>query len=239
MSDEIDRVVKGFVDDLRNTVRESALGLLGPQRTPGNVFALARNVLRIFDVTAERMSHLFPPAEPVACAKGCSFCCHLLFFTDVPSVFLAADELKQNLEPRSLEELKVRLTKFEDADHGLHTVPRPPCPLLVDDLCQAYDVRPLVCRAQNSLEVSQCEEKYEGKRQLVTAHDIPITVWTAIFNGLAAGLGEIGFDEGAVEFSSALKIAIEVPEALERWLAGEPIFVPAQPMMENESDSIH
>ncbi|MGC4080640.1 MAG: YkgJ family cysteine cluster protein [Vicinamibacterales bacterium] len=31
-----------------------------------------------------------------------------------------------------------------------------PCPLLVDDLCSVYDVRPLVCRSYNSTSVEAC-----------------------------------------------------------------------------------
>ena len=240
MSDEIDKVVEGFVDDLRIKVREMTVRLLGPGRTPDNVLALARNVVGIFDVTEAAMSQMFPPETPVACRKECTFCCHLLFFTDAPTVFLVADEVSRELAPAAVDDLIRRLADFEEMDFGLRMVPRPPCPLLMDRLCQAYDVRPLVCRSQNSLDVSQCEDKYNGQRRLVVAHDIPLNVWSAVSEGLSAGLAEAGFAADAgLEFTTALRIALETPGALQSWLAGEPVFATARPEEDTGSGSVH
>lgn len=226
---EIDEVAEGFVRDLAESVREMTVRFLGPGRTAESVLALARNMLNIFDLTQERMAAMFPPAQPVACAKGCTYCCHLLVFTDAPVVLLIADDLRRTLAPAAVEELTARLAAFEEADYGLSTVPRPACPLLVDSLCQAYDTRPLVCRAQNALDVRQCVMKYEGGRNMVVAHDIPLNVWNAVSEGLSAGLAEAGLGaDGTLELSKALRIALETPDAAGRWLAGEALFAPAR-----------
>jgi Fe-S-cluster containining protein len=230
MSEDVDTIVEGFVGDLRNKIHEMAVRLLGPGRTPDSILALARNTQEIFDVTERSMTRSFPPKEPVVCAKGCAYCCHLLFFSDAPTVFLIADEVSRNLPPDKVEALIERLVEFEEMEFGLRMVPRPPCPLLMENLCQAYDVRPLVCRAQNSLRLSECEEKFRGERRLVVAHDIPATLWGAIAEGISAGLAEAGFGaDTSLEFTMALRIALETPAAAERWLAGDPIFVPARP----------
>jgi hypothetical protein len=229
MADEIEQVVSRFIGDLGDTVRNLARSLQGPQRTPETVLELGGRLQRIFDLTQERMAGLFPPAEPVACKAGCTYCCHLLFFTDVLTVFLVADWLRRNRPADALERLQSRLAAFIDDGYGLKTVPRPPCPLLADDRCMAYDVRPLVCRAQNSLQVSQCEEKFHGKRDMVVAYDVPLRIWTALAEGLSAGLAEAGLaGSESVEFVTALKIVLETPDAMERWIAGEPVFAPAQ-----------
>lgn len=232
MSDEageIDEIAEGFVRDLTESVREMTVRLLGPGRSAESVLALARNMLNIFDLTQERMAAMFPPSRPVACEKGCMYCCHLLVFTDAPAVLLIADDLRRTLAPAAQEELTARLAAFEEADYGLSTVPRPACPLLVDDLCQAYDRRPLVCRAQNALDVYQCLKKFEGGRKMVLAHDIPLNVWNAVSDGLSAGLAEAGLGaDGTVELSKALRIAVETPDAPRRWLAGEALFAPAR-----------
>lgn len=229
MADEIEQVVSRFVGDLGDTVRDLARSLRGPQRTSENVLDLAGRVQRIFDLTQERMAGLFPPGEPVACKAGCTYCCHLLFFTDVPTVFRVADWLRRNRPAEVVDSLQGRLTAFIDDGYGLKAVPRPPCPLLVDDHCMAYDVRPLVCRAQNSLQVSQCEEKFHGKRDMVVAYDMPLRIWAALAEGLSTGLAEAGLaGSESVEFVTALKIVLETPDAMNRWIAGEPLFAPAQ-----------
>ncbi len=232
MSDEVDQVDKlaeSFARDLTESVREMIVRLLGPGRSPESVRALARNMLSIFDLTQERMADMFPPRRPVACEKGCTYCCHLLVFTDAPTVFLIADDLQGTLAPPAMEELKARLAAFEEADYGLSMVPRPACPLLAESLCQVYDTRPLVCRAQNSLDVYQCLQKYDGARKMVVAHDIPLNVWNAVSEGLSAGLAEAGLGaDGNLELSKALRIALETPDAPRRWLAGEALFAPAR-----------
>lgn len=194
-----------------------------------NVVETAQRVQQIFDLTQQRVAGLFPPAAPIACKQGCTYCCHLLFFADVPTVFLVADWLRGHLPADAIERLQGRLAAFIDDGYGLTAVPRPACPLLVDGQCVAYEVRPLVCRAQNSLNVSQCEEKFHGKRDMVEAHDIPLRVWMALAEGMTAGLAEAGLaGSESVEFSTALKIVLETPDAMKRWLAGEPLFAPAQ-----------
>lgn len=229
MADEIEQVVSRFLGDLGDAARNLAKSLQGAQRTAGDVVDCARRLQQIYDLTHERMARLFPPAEPIACKTGCAYCCHLLFFTDVLAVFLVADWLRRNQPAAAIESLRARLAAFIDGGYGLKTVPRPPCPLLVGDLCMAYEARPLVCRAQNSFHVSQCEEKFHGKRQLVVAHDVPLRVWAAIAEGLKAGLAEAGLaGSESVEFAAALRIVLETPDAMERWIAGEPVFAPAQ-----------
>jgi Fe-S-cluster containining protein len=229
MADRTDEVAGRFLLDLRASVRDMAAGLLGPARDPAGVLNLATNMLRIFELTEQSLAATFPPAEPIACAKGCTYCCHLLVFTDAPTVFLVADTLNRTLAPAAVAALKDRLAAFEADNFGLDTVPRPPCPLLVDSLCQVYAARPLVCRAQNSFHVAQCEEKHVGERKMVEAHDIPLNVWNAVSEGLAEGLREAGFAGDAnLEFSKALHIVLDSDRTLERWLGGEPIFAPAR-----------
>lgn len=229
MTDDIHQIVESFIGELREAGRGLVGPLQGPARTPETALQIAMRVQRIFELTRENLAATFPPAEPIACKAGCTYCCHLLFFTDALTVFLIADWLKNNNPPEVVEGLKARMTDFIDGGYGLKEVPRPPCPLLVDGLCMAYDVRPLVCRAQNSLQVSQCEEKHHGKRDMVVAHDIPLRVWVALSEGLSVGLAEAGLaGSESLEFVTALRIALGNPSAMDEWLAGKPVFEPAQ-----------
>ena len=229
MTDDIEKIVEGFTNDLRENVRNMVASLKGESRTQEGILENAERIQHIFDFTQERMSGLFPPAEPIACKQGCTYCCHLLFFTDALTVFRVADQLQRNCSAEDVEALKTRLALFIDNEYGVTQVPRPACPVLLDGLCMAYDVRPLVCRAQNSMQVSECEEKYHGTREMVVAHDIPLRIWAVISDGIAAGLAEAGLaGNESLEFVTALRIVLESPTAMERWIAGEPVFEPAQ-----------
>ena len=45
---------------------------------------------------------------------------------------------------------------------------------------------------------------------------------------MRAGLAEAGLKGDLLELTAALRIAFEVPDAFERWLAGEAVFAPAR-----------
>ncbi len=46
--------------------------------------------------------------------------------------------------------------------------------------------------------------------------------------GLRQGLSDLGLQSTHLELTAALRIALETPDATERWLAGEPIFRTAE-----------
>jgi hypothetical protein len=47
-------------------------------------------------------------------------------------------------------------------------------------------------------------------------------------DGMLAGLSESGIAAERVELTAALRIALEVPDSVERFLAGEPVFAAAR-----------
>jgi hypothetical protein len=221
---EKDEIAESFLAGLKEQIREMTTRLLQP-KTPESALALALNLPKIYQLTLESMSNMYPPPEPVACEKGCNYCCHLLFFCDALTTFLVADHLVRMLDRPEMERLHERLLEFAEEDFGIHTAPRPPCPLLADGICLAFEFRPLVCRAQSPMDVAQCEDKYLGKHESVVSYGVPISIWLAISEGLSLGLAESGFEgDGSLEFSSALKVALETPDGVKKWLDGTHLF---------------
>ena len=51
---------------------------------------------------------------------------------------------------------------------------------------------------------------------------------TFVLDGMRAGLSESGLQGGLLELTGALRIALTVPDAAQRWLAGEAVFAPAR-----------
>lgn len=95
---------------------------------------LRRRVDDHFDAAVERNPDQF------ACREGCSQCCHRRF-----GVFeVEAALLREHLARIATGDPELRSRIHGQADDPRHAGV---CPLLVDDRCVAYEVRPLICRA--------------------------------------------------------------------------------------------
>ena len=87
----------------------------------------------------------------------------------------------------------------------------------------------MTCRGFNSRDASQCERfvKSSGRMTLpLYAPQLRLTVF--VLDGMKAGLAESGLAGDHLELTAALRIALEVPDAVERFLAGEPTFAAAR-----------
>ena len=80
-----------------------------------------------------------------------------------------------------------------------------------------------------SSDAAACEASYRsgwerpipnGPRHLGTS--------VGVRQGLRAALAGAGLDAARLELTTALRIALETPDAAERWLAGERVFAPAE-----------
>src|SRR5262249_21283762 len=144
-----------------------------------------------------------------------------------------ADNLQANFTQQELQTMQDQIVQRDEQRKGLRedrwSAARLPCPLLVDNRCSVYPVRPLTCRGFNSSDAHQCE-RWVKKRERI---EVPIyerqhRLATFVLDGLRAGLSESGLPDDLLELTSALRIALTLPNAFDRWLAGEPIFAPAR-----------
>jgi hypothetical protein len=49
-----------------------------------------------------------------------------------------------------------------------------------------------------------------------------------VLAGLRAGLGQVGLQDDVLELTSALRVALTLPHAADRWQAGEAVFAVAR-----------
>jgi hypothetical protein len=56
---------------------------------------------------------------------------------------------------------------------------------------------------------------------------LQIEVFQAMRLGLDLGVTELGLEHDTLELTSALRIVLDMPDALERWLKGERLFAAA------------
>jgi len=175
-----------------------------------------------------RSAQVLGPA--VACAKGCSHCCHQYVTALIPEVLRLAESIRATYSPERLAALEERIRSFLSAvreipGEGRVLTARLACPILESDLCGAFEARPLACRRHNSVNVAACIEYKEGIRKTpALANAKQFGVGQALFTGWAIGLLRSRLQEAIVEMIPALDIALHTPDAAKRYLAGEAIF---------------
>jgi hypothetical protein len=170
-------------------------------------------------------------AKDVACRRGCAFCCHAYVSVSVPEALLVARTIRSLPEPRRSTAL-ARIREIDDRTRGRPPEERIgegalPCPLLVDNRCSVYDVRPFGCRAEMSTDASACERLVNGLDARKISPVLPPNLKMMYSSALAVAVKNVGLTAGIHEFNAALRIAVDSEDAEERWLAGEDLFAAA------------
>lgn len=165
-----------------------------------------------------------------ACRLGCDHCCHFAVSASAPEIFHLAREISR--DPARRAAIAAAL-----AERGRHTDGMDlaslmsaalPCPLLDDGACGAYGGRPIVCRQFMSRSVEACAASLAGDRVEIPVLKAAINAGVLARNLLLAAVRARGLDNaGCHELSSALHLALSVPNAERRWLAGEDVLAPA------------
>ena len=150
-----------------------------------------------------------PPPRRIACQEGCANCCiGIEVHVSALEVLRIADHVSRTLTSSDLADLVKRTeavdAKKKSAREAGARRPRFTCPLLVDNRCTVYGMRPFVCRGFNSYDALQCEQrKHDGFESAVIENDV-------------------------LDLAPALLIALATPGAKERWLGGEAVFETAR-----------
>jgi len=220
----------GIEFDARRTVGERLRGCAtadGARAVADDAYEATEDLIRDLHTQA-------PPPVRLACRAGCAWCCHLTVEVTAAEALRIADYLRETLSETALDAVKARLAALGDRIRGMdrdeRAAQRLPCALLVDNLCSAYPVRPLKCRGGNAFDAGACERYY---RRPERESQMPIYVLQYLAaehvqTGLLFGLADAGMAPEALTLTAALRIALETPDAAERWLAGKPVFAEAR-----------
>ncbi len=178
-----------------------------------------------FDQAVERH------AKHYDCKSGCAHCCSDVVAAWPPEVFVVAQTMRlpgnAAFLAEAMSELRQRVDEMADvADRADYLRRKLSCVFLVErtQTCAIYPVRPLCCRAHNSLKVADCITA-----KTVHDHMVPCDQSSEIHAaGMIAGMREAMFERGLkfyeLDFFHALVFALDTPDAEERWLAGEDVF---------------
>ena len=174
---------------------------------------------------AEFIAHV-----PIACRKGCSFCCKVWVDTTPPEVLYTV----KNMPPEQRQQARAAVENACSITAGVSFADRlgkvnPPCPLLaVDGACSVYDIRPIACRTLVSTDVERCISTFvEGSDVGFPGLKVWLTLRDSYATALEGALMRAGLAHRAHEWNQSLQIAMATPDAEERWLSGDDIFAGA------------
>lgn len=178
---------------------------------------------------------------PVACGKGCSFCCKAWVDTTPPEVLYTV----KNLPPEQRQMAREAVERACGITAGASFIDRlgkvnPPCPMLAGDgACGVYENRPIACRTLVSTDVARCISTFvEGSDVGFPGLKVWLTLRDSYSTALEGALMRAGLAHRPHEWNQSLQIAMTTPDAEERWLAGGDVFAgapvsPAPPTFDN------
>ena len=179
----------------------------------------------------ERSMNRHFKAKGLACRQGCAFCCHSYVSVSSLEALLVAHTILSLPEQRR-DAVIVKVHEIDERTRGLSPEERTgkgalPCPLLRENRCSVYAVRPLSCRAEMSTDASACERLINGLKAERLSPVLPSNLKIMYSSALAVATKQLGLQAGIYEFNAALRIALDTKDAESRWLAGEDVFAPA------------
>jgi Putative zinc- or iron-chelating domain len=224
---------EGLEWEARREQRLETVQTLRSGRTSLQVIALAQDASDRAERGMQTTLAQHPPRPPLACTEGCAWCCRKVVGCAAPEVLHIAAYLQEHLSPEQMEATRQRVIERDGERRSLRqdswAAKRVACPLLVDERCCVYPVRPLTCRGFNSTDARACERSVKSREHVdVPTHAPPHRLATFVLDGLRSGLGEAGLSGDLLELTAALRVALALPDAAQQWLAGQPIFAGAR-----------
>lgn len=159
----------------------------------------------------------------VACSKGCYYCCKTYVSVTIPEIFRVADAVRGKAEKTA----RVRQAALDSGpiSQPNREITRVVCPILEDKACSEYAPRPLVCRAVLSKSLEACLRIFEhNSGEMVPFSDNTTDIRGYVVIMMQAALRLSGLPHVHYEMNQALAVALDHPDAEERWLAGEGLF---------------
>lgn len=166
-------------------------------------------------------------AAPLACKKGCAWCCFQHVSVTGPEVFQIARALRAGPQAATvLAQLEAKLANT-DWDPARDFDMRNPCAFLVKGACSIHGERPMICRIFVSLDVQAClRQLAEGSGTIpFPASHKAIRGW--LMPGLWAALDAAGLPVRDYELTAALLAVLRDPGIEARWYAGDDAMIHA------------
>ncbi len=218
------------IDAAAANVRRRVTVELGRDSEPQACAATCRSVVGVIEA---EFATLQSAGAGIACASGCTFCCHLRVGVYVHEALALLSHLRTSApraQAAAIEERIIGNARMIDRMTAAeHNAARIPCAFLVKGCCSAYDVRPSACARYHSLSRARCEYAYDHPQDIGTPRNSRPALaelqalGSAVDSATAASLEDLGLSTTKAELHQLLRTLIENPEAVDRWRAGEAV----------------
>ncbi len=197
-----------------------------------SIHELANRNIEMIENNAAEMRRKGQKLPQIACKKGCDICCFIRVKASIPEVLHIADHVRSTFTDAEIENLKAKIDANLAAFEGLTGKDRlnkmVPCPLLEDHSCSVHSVRPVPCRMHHSTDLEVCKQAFDQPDKVQIPHFLDVdTVVHPIIHGIRTAVRSANLKDPGLVLARALKIAMEDPQAREKWLNGEDLFAPA------------
>jgi hypothetical protein len=172
-----------------------------------------------------------PADERPVCCAGCTACCYLHVVALPPELLAIARHIERGFSVEAREALRQRMKLHIDATQGLDGIRRRqlrlPCPLLVEDRCSVYPVRPISCRGWNSLDRAVCDADLAdpGRGAAARLNLAQHVLAGRVAEGLADASHALGLEHRPLDLVRGLQTALgNVGDAEHAWRSGTDVF---------------
>jgi Putative zinc- or iron-chelating domain len=162
---------------------------------------------------------------PIACKKGCSHCCHVWVSATALEVLFIAKRLRRTGAHSTMQRVDAAHAHTGKFDADTRAAQPYPCPMLEDDACSIYEIRPRACRFAASANATACERLYRSLMVVdVPIPNLHILGRNAYSLALAIALKHARLPYRSYEFNAALARALQREDAERAWLSGDRVF---------------
>jgi Fe-S-cluster containining protein len=200
-------------------VRRDAAALFRT-RDAGACDAVSRRVDAVLEAefAAQRAS-----GAKIACAAGCTFCCHQRVGVFAHEAVALLEHLRTRLPQSAAETIERRILANAQTIDGWtpeqHRAANLRCALLVEGRCAAYEVRPSACARYHSLSRARCEHAFEHPQHIGTPRNSRPALaalqelGNALDSSLEGALADAGLPAVKGELHQTLRALLDDPAA--------------------------
>lgn len=173
-----------------------------------------------------------PDSSSLACAAGCSWCCHFSVDVRPVEVFHILDFIGRHWTPQQRARLRAEVETNSAVLRPLDEIERMQrnvkCPFLADGRCGIYPARPQTCRNYHATSSAGCRQSFEEPDNLDIDPEFAPQVYQAggaHVDAFSKAMSDEGYDSVAFEMNAALAAAMDRPSNRELFEARQPAFV--------------
>lgn len=213
-----------------SSITEQLIANIKMSKSPDDYHRALRKVYSEYDALCDTIIN--KKGIKLACHDGCSMCCGFQVGVRPQEAFLVASYINKRFTNAQKNNIEFRLSKHAEYVAPLTTVEHLKqnieCPLLQDNRCSIYYVRPFGCRRHHAQDLTACQYSYDHPYDLkfVGSQHLELThAFDEAMSNVRKAYESLGFDDTGYEFGSALHETLSNPACWKRWRKHKKTFL--------------